>query len=136
MPASLKASVRHAAAEATLPLPFGFPDKEWFSIAEVAKLCGMSETFIEAVFDKTEHEGKGPLGGHKHNAGKGRRRTKRIPRAFVITYVLGTATYDNGGMIDEFVRVLYHQSEETLRQVSDAALRRADQLANARKKSA
>jgi hypothetical protein len=93
-PAALPASVRHAAAKATMELPFRLLDKEWFTLQEAAHLSGMGETFIEKKFD----EGR-QLSGHVHNAGAGQRMTKRIPRIWLVNYLVTTARYDEASLI-------------------------------------
>jgi hypothetical protein len=127
------ASIKRAAERSTMELPFHIPPKEWFTIKEVAQLTGMSETFIEEVFDKSDFDGKGPLGGHKHNAGTGQRKSKRIPRINVVAYLVTTANYEIDGIVDEQIRTLQHLSEMPLRRIAASALARADKLAAQRK---
>lgn len=117
---TLAAPVRHAAAKATLELPFSIPAKEWFSLAEAAGLCGMGETFMEKLFDAADENGKGEIFGHKHNAGTGARNTKRIPRVFVVAYMIKTATYDNDALVDCLVACLRNCSREQKRRVHAA----------------
>lgn len=120
MSAAPPASVRHAAARATLELPFRVPAKEWFSLGEAAAICGMSETFMEKLFDAAEEHGKGEMFGHKHNAGAGARMTKRIPRLFVVAYLVRTATYDNDTLVDCLTAALRHCSREQQRRLHAA----------------
>lgn len=94
------ASTRRAAEHATLELPFRVPAKEWFTIREVAALTGLSDTTVEAIFDKAKEEKRGELFGHEHNGGAGARMTKRIPRVFVVAYLVRTATYDTDALVD------------------------------------
>src|SRR5690625_1743382 len=64
--------------------------KKQFRIREAAAIIGMSPRFTEALFD----EGK-QLSGHEHNAGAGRRKSKTIPREWLIAYLIKTAQYDH-----------------------------------------
>lgn len=109
---ALPATVRRAAERATMELPFRVPNKEWFSLREAAVLCGMSESFIEAKFD----EGT-VLSGHEHNAGAGARMTKRIPRAWLIAYLISTARYDVDALVDAYVAAGRQFSPEAQRRV-------------------
>lgn len=111
------ASVRQAAARATLELPFRVPAREWFSLAQAAALCGMSETFMEKLFDTAAEKGEGEIFGHRHNAGAGERMTKRIPRVFVVSYLVKTATYDNDALVDCLIGALRQCSPEQQRRV-------------------
>lgn len=114
------ASVRKAAAHATLELPFRIPAKEWFSLSEAAALCGMGETFMEKLFDAAAEEKKGEIFGHRHNAGAGARMTKRIPRLFVVAYLVKTATYDNDALVDCLIAAVRHCSPEQKRRIHSA----------------
>ncbi len=100
MAAAAPASVRKAAEKSTLELPFQIPAKEWFSVREAAAVCGMGETFMESLFDAARDQKKGEVFGHEHNAGNGARMTKRIPRVFIVAYLIKTATYDNEALVD------------------------------------
>lgn len=82
-------------ADNSLHLPFAIPAKEWFSPREAAAVIGVSERFIEKLYD----EGR-QLAGHSHNGGTGARMTKRIPRTWILSYLLRTATYDDASLID------------------------------------
>ncbi len=117
MTAAAPSSVRKAAASATLELPFRIPAKEWFSLGEAATLCGMRETFMEKLFDTATEKGEGAIFGHRHNAGAGARMTKRIPRVFVIAYMLRTATYDNDAVVDCLIAGLRQCSPDQQRRV-------------------
>jgi len=120
MSAAAPVSVRRAAEKATLELPFKIPAKEWFSLGEAAALCGMGETFMEKLFDSAAEHGRGEIFGHRHNAGAGARMTKRIPRIFVVAYMLKTATYDNDALVDCVTAALRTCSREQQRRVHSA----------------
>jgi len=82
-------------ADQSLHLPFAIPAKEWFSPREAALVLGLSERFIEKIYD----EGR-QLSGHSHNGATGARMTKRIPRIWILSYLLRTAEYDDASLID------------------------------------
>jgi hypothetical protein len=118
---SLSASTRRSAERATLELPFSVPAKEWFSLAEAATLSGMGQSYVEKKFD----EGK-ELSGHVHNGGKGERMTKRIPRVWLIAWMIRTAHYDDASLGDALIACLRHLAPDVLRRVAAAAARLAD----------
>jgi hypothetical protein len=111
----LAAPVRAAAARSTLELPFHIPAKDWFSLREAAVITGMSETFVEQLFDAGEK-----LSGHKHNAGDGRRWSKRIPRVWLVSYLVRTSEYDDPALIDALVGCLRNIGNEQKRRVHAA----------------
>lgn len=92
---SLPASLRRSAERATLELPFRIPAKEWFTLREAAELMGLSESFVEKLYD-----GGSQLAGHNHNAGAGVRMSKRVPRVWLVAYLTRTATYDDASLAD------------------------------------
>jgi hypothetical protein len=104
-----------AAARATLELPFRIPAKEMFSLREAAAVLGASESFCEKLFDAGRE-----LSGHEYNAGAGLRMTKRIPRAWLVAYMLRTAKYDNDALVDALVAALRSCSREQKRRVHAA----------------
>jgi hypothetical protein len=108
----LAAPVRTAAARSTLELPFNVPAKDWFPLREAASICGMSETFMEQLFDAGEK-----ISGHKHNARDGRRWTKRIPRVWLVSYLVRTAEYDDPALVDALVGCLRFCSREQQKRV-------------------
>ncbi|HEX2860704.1 MAG TPA: hypothetical protein VHN79_03650 [Lacunisphaera sp.] len=114
------APVRKAAAKATLDLPFHIPAKEWFTLGEAAALCGMGESFMEKLFDAAAENGRGEIFGHRHNAGLGARMTKRVPRLFLVAYMVKTATYDNDALVDCVIASLRHCSREQQHRVHSA----------------
>lgn len=82
------------ADDQTLHLPFAIPAKEWFAPREAAGLLGLSERTILDLYDQ------GQLSGHHHNAGAGRRDTKRIHRAWLVAYAVRTADYEDASLIE------------------------------------
>jgi hypothetical protein len=113
-------SQQRAAAEATLHLPFTIPAKEWFTPAEAARLLGLSERFIEKLYDEGTQ-----LAGHSHNGGDGLRMTKRIPRVWLVAYAVKTATYDDASLADALITCLPRLSPATLLKLADAARKAA-----------
>lgn len=109
-----------AAAEATLHLPFTVPAKEWFTPAEAARVLGLSERFIEKLYDEGTQ-----LAGHSHNGGDGLRMTKRIPRVWLVAYAVKTATYDDASLADALLTCLPRFAPATLLRLADAARRQA-----------
>lgn len=116
----LAAPVRHAAARDTLALPFRVPPQEWFSIREAAAAAGMKETFIEELFDAGTQ-----LSGHTHNGGEGKRRTKRIPRVWLVAYLIRTADYTDDSLADALLTCLPHLPAPTLLRLAEHARRLA-----------
>lgn len=119
MPATRTLTRQHA-DEATLALPFAIPAKEWFSPIESARVLGLSERFIEKLYD----EGR-QLSGHSHNAGSGQRMTKRIPRIWLVTYAIRTARYSDESLGDALITCLPHLSAAALLRIADASRRLA-----------
>lgn len=105
---AIAASTRRHAAAATLHLPFKVPAKDWFSLKETATLIGMRESFAEKLYDQ------GKISGHAHNAGTGKRDTKRIPRMWVVSYLIRTAEYSDPDLADAFISGLHTFSTEQL----------------------
>lgn len=118
MPATLPAPVRLSAAKATLELPFRIPAKEWFSLREVGVISGMSESYVEKKFD--EHT---DLSGHVHNGGSGIRETKRVPRVWLISFLISTARYDDPSLGDALISCLKYLSAPILLRIADACHR-------------
>lgn len=108
------------ADDQTLHLPFHIPAKEWFNICEVAQICGMSERFIEKLYDQGTK-----IAGHTHNGGTGARMTKRIPRVWIVAYLVSTATYDDPALVDAFVAAGLRLSPAARLQVADRLRRSA-----------
>ncbi len=101
MTAKLSAPVRQAAAKATLQFDWLVPHKPSFSFREVCGITGLSDSFIEKLFDAGRE-----LSGHEYNGGRGERMTKRVPRAFVIALLIKSARYDADTKRDALVSCL------------------------------
>lgn len=83
-------------ADESLHLPFAIPAKEWFLPREAAQVLGLSERTILELYDQ------GQLSGHHHNAGAGRRDTKRIHRTWLVAYAVKTADYEAPDLLEAF----------------------------------
>ena len=103
--------VRQAAAAATYTLPFALPERDWFSVHQVAELSGMSDRYVEEAFDAGRI-----LSGHLHNSRgtDGSRMTKRIPRAWLLAFLGETARYELTDLADALERGLRNYSPELL----------------------
>lgn len=112
----VSAPVRHAAARATLTLPFRLPTKEAITIAELASLTGMGATFIEEQFDAGKN-----LSGYRFNGGAGKRHSKRIPRAWAIAFIVKHADWDDETLEEAYIAALAHFPAPALFRISDAA---------------
>ena len=89
--------------------------KQWFLLGEVAAVIGMSESFVEALYDQ------GRICGHEFNAGTGQRMAKRIPRAFVVALLTKSARYESEAKLQAFLGCLCEFSPDQLRQLATAA---------------
>ncbi|KAF0093449.1 MAG: Uncharacterized protein E1N59_2850 [Puniceicoccaceae bacterium 5H] len=93
-------------------LPAG---KEWFGVKEAAAILDLSPGFVRDAFDM------GKLCGHAHNgsAAKGReqRYERRIPREFLILYLIETANYDTGSAVQRHLEALRRRSLPELIQI-------------------
>jgi hypothetical protein len=113
---SLTATVRAAAAEQTLALPFRVPvGQQWFSLQQAASVIGIGESMVEKLYNQ------GRLKGHSHNAGSGQRDHKRITRVSLIAYLVSTADYTDESLGDELVACLTHLPPETLVRIAKQA---------------
>lgn len=97
-------------------LPFELGFREWHSPRSVGEVIGMSEGFVEKLFD----EGR-QLSGHVHNAGRGVRETKRIPRVWVAAYLMRTARYDLDTLVQAITAGFRRLSTPLLRRIVAAA---------------
>lgn len=97
MPA-LAANVRKAAAESTLQFDWLLGDRQFFTFKSIAALTGMSDSFIEKLWDDAQHALH--LGGHGYNAGNGLKSSKRVPRVFVVRLLVKSATYNADQKLD------------------------------------
>ena len=119
------ASTRRAAAAATLHLPFRVPAKEFFSLKEAAALMELSDSFVEKLYDK------GVLSGHSHNAGHGKRDTKRILRPYLVAYMIRTADYCDDTLVEALTTCLRGLSAPQLAELDAAIVRELTRRANA-----
>jgi len=122
MSATLPTPIRRAAERATLELPFRIPAKEMFTLREAAAIMGLSESFVEKLYD-----GGTQLGGHSHNAGTGARMTKRIPRVWLVAYMIRTASYDDTSLGDALDACLPKLPVATLTRIASRATRLAQE---------
>jgi hypothetical protein len=113
---SILASTRNAAAKATLNFDWQVPFKPSFSLKEVAAMTGLSDSFIEKLFDEGSQ-----IAGHEYNGGKGERMTKRIPRLFVITLLVKSAKYDAETRVDAIISCLREFKGHELLNIAEAA---------------
>lgn len=118
MPASLPVQIRRSAERSTLELPFRIPAKEWFSLAEAGALMGLSDSYVEKLYDAGRQ-----LSGHSHNAGTGQRMTKRIPRVWLVAYLTRTAGYDDASLDDALIACLPHRPRTSLLRIAAACQR-------------
>jgi hypothetical protein len=116
---TLRASIRHAAGEATLALPFRVPPQEWFTLREAGAVLGLGESTVEKLYEQHAFT------GHSHNAGRGARKHKRILRAALIAYAIRTADYDDESFCDLYCSALPHFPAETLLEIARRATRLA-----------
>lgn len=91
-------------------------DRQWWTLAAAASVCGVSESFLEKLFD----EGK-QLSGHEFNGGRGARMTKRIPRAWLVALLVNTARYGAATRLEAYLSCLKHFSREEREQIARAA---------------
>lgn len=101
MTARLPAPVRIAAAKSTLQFDWLVPHKPSFSFKEVCAITGLSDSFIEKLFDAGRE-----LSGHEYNGGRGERMTKRVPRTFLVALLIKSARYDAETKRDALVSCL------------------------------
>jgi hypothetical protein len=99
------------------PFDFLMPEsRQWFRLGEVAQLIGMSEGFVEKLYDEGTQ-----LSGHEFNAGTGQRLTKRVPRAFVVALLIKSARYEAGAKLPAFLSCLREFTPEELSAIAAAA---------------
>jgi GTPase involved in cell partitioning and DNA repair len=94
-------------------LPAG---KQWWTLREVAALTRLAKSTVEKFYD----EGR-LLSGQSYCAGAGLRFTKRVPRCFVITFLVKTAQYDAETRLQAFLSCLPEFSGDQLRQIATVA---------------
>lgn len=115
MAVTLTASIRKRAEQATLELPFPFPEKEWFSLRSAGAVLGICESVAEKLYDQ------GQLTGHSHNAGSGQRMHKRVLRVSLLAYAIRTKDYDDDSIGQALIGCLHRLPVETLHQLTEAA---------------
>lgn len=108
----MNAAARHAAAAATLHLPFRLPVKETLTIRELAELSGMKPTFLEEQFDEGQ-----TLSGFRFNGGAGRRDSKRIPRAWATAFLVRHADWTDESLADAIIGAVRHFNRPMLLRV-------------------
>jgi len=99
----------------------------WFKVREVARIAGLCESTIDTLFE----EGR-LISGHVHSCGSGQRVTKRIPRSFVISFLIRTARYDQATKLQAFLACLREFNADELRQIATAANCRANRQSGLR----
>lgn len=82
------------AAEAAPQFDWLLGDRQFWTFKALAALIGMSDSFLEKLWDDARH----PLhvDGHAYNGGTGARISKRVARAFVVRLLVHSAQYDAG----------------------------------------
>ena len=100
-------------------VPFRLPSQLWFTTAEAAAALGLSSSMVEKLYDE------GKLTGHSHNAGKGRRKHRRILRVSLVTYAITTADYDADCIGTCLTEALPFLPKRTLMSLADTARRLA-----------
>lgn len=117
---ALTASIRKAAADSTLEFDWLLGDAQGFSFQRLSGLTGMSDSFLEKLWDDKSL----PLhiSGHEYNAGKKKaRNTKRVARVFAMRLLVATARYTGEEKLNAFLSCLREFSaEELLRVIAEA----------------
>ena len=97
------------------PGPFDYllPGKrQWFSLRETGEIIGMSESFVENLFDSGKLDTI-----HAYNGGDGQRLTKRVHRAAIIDLLARTACYDAPTKLQVFLSRLREFTPDQLRTI-------------------
>lgn len=92
--------------------------KQWFSLRETGEIIGMSESFVENLFDAGKLDTV-----HAYNGADGQRLTKRVHRAAVIDLLAKTACYDPGAKLQLFLSRLREFTPDQLRTIVTVAQR-------------
>lgn len=100
-------------------IPFPLPAGQWFTFQKAGEVLGLSESYIEKLYDL------GSLTGHSHNAGRGQRMHRRILRLSLVAYAISTADYGDESLGDEILLALPHLPKSTLQRVIGEARRLA-----------
>lgn len=120
---TLTANVRKAAAEATLQFDWLLGDRQWWSFKAVEGITGLSDSFVEKLWDDAQHDLH--ISGHEYNGGKGLRNTKRVARAFVVQLLVKSARYDAEQKLHAYLSCLREFSAADLLTISREAQRLA-----------
>jgi len=75
---------RSSCAVGQLQFDWLLGERQFWSLKSAAGLLGLSDSFLEKLWDS------GRLSGHEYNAGRGQRQTKRIPRVFLVALLTET----------------------------------------------
>lgn len=81
-------------------IALNLPAKDWFSKADTARAIGMSVSFVEKIYDE------GRISGHAHHGGAGLKSVRRIPRAWLVAYLLNSAEYKSEDLAEALERCL------------------------------
>ena len=115
-----KNGVCSAVIPAQSPFDYLLPGaKQWFSLRETGEIIGMSESFVEKLFDAGKLDTV-----HVYNGGDGQRRTKRVRRAAVIDLLARTGCYEPGAKLQIFLSRLREFTPDQLRTIVTVAQRR------------
>jgi len=118
-------NTRQSAAESTLQFDWLLGDRHWFTFKELEHLTGMSDSFIEKLWNDHEHETH--VSGHKYNAASGSRNSKRVARAFVVRLLVKTAQHTSEEKLQAYLSCLREFPREQLLQIAQEAYARAAQ---------
>jgi len=86
-------------------------ERQFWSLKSAAGLLGLSDSFLEKLWDQ------GQIAGHEFNAGRGERLTKRIPRAFVVALLVRSANYSSEAKLQTYMSCLREFGEIELQQL-------------------
>jgi len=113
--ASRKVTTRSSIANGQLQFDWLLGDRQFWSLKSAAGLLGVSDSFLEKLWDQ------GQISGHEYNGGAGERHTKRIPRAFLVVLLVGSARYTSEEKLLTYLGVLRQFADAELDQVIAAA---------------
>ena len=82
-----KVTTRSSISASQLQFDWLLGERQFWSLKSAAGLLGVSDSFLEKLWDA------GQISGHEFNAGRNLRMTKRIPRAFLVALLVATARY-------------------------------------------
>ena len=110
-----KLTPRSSIAAGQLQFYWLLGERQFWSLKSAAGLLGVSDSFLEKLWDA------GQISGHEYNAGRGERQTKRIPRAFLVALLVETARYSSESKLTAFISCLRQFAGAELDQVIAAA---------------